>query len=155
MAYNISNQLKAVLFLGDLTEGIPFRQEAGFTIQHFDYNSFRSRDRVGNPYGPSNASLMQITLKTISADGYKELYQRLNSTELFPFTVIFNATYDKFKILQDYADAMIVNGYIVEIEELFDSLSKTHEGMMLTMRILIHSLDYLGNRVGRKLLVNA
>lgn len=154
MAEYISNQLKAVLFLEDITEGIPMRQEAGLTIQHFDYNCFRTRDKVGKPYGPSNASLMQITVKTLSADGYKELYQRLNSLEQYPFSVIFNATYDEFKILQDYADAMLVNGYIVEIDELFDSANSKKEGMTLNMKLLLHSLDYLGKRVNRKLVVN-
>lgn len=154
MADYISNQLKAVLFLEDVTEGIPMRQEAGFTVQHFDYNCFRTRDRVGKPYGPTNASLMQITVKTLSVNGYKELYSRLNSAELYPFSVIFNATYDGYKILQDYADAMVANGYIVEIEEIFDSIGRKKEGMMLNMKILLHSLDYLGKRVNRKLLVN-
>ena len=154
MLEHISNQLKAVLFLEDITEGIPMRQENGFTIQHFDYNCFRTRDKVGRPYGPSNASLMQITVKTISADGYKELYYRLNSEERHLYSVIFNATYDEYKILKDYADAMVVNGYVVEVEEVFDTTGNKKEGMALSMKILLHSLDYLGKRVDRKLMVN-
>lgn len=154
MADYLSNQLKAALFLEDILEGIPLRQENGFTVQHFDYNCFRTREKAGKPYGPSNASLMHITVKTLSADGYKELYRRLNSTERYAFTLVFNASYDEFKILQDYADAMVVNGYIVEIEELFDTASKKKEGMMLSMKILLHSLDYLGKRVNRILMVN-
>lgn len=154
MADYFSNQLKAVLFLEDITEGIPMRQAGGYTVQHFDYNCFRTRDKMGKPYGPSNASLMQIILKTISADGYKELYHRLNSQEFCPFTVVFNATYDEFRILNDYSDAMVANGYMVEIEELFDTQGSKKEGMMLSMKILLHSLDYLGKRVNRKLMVN-
>ena len=150
----MSKQLKAVMFLDDITEGIPLRQEKGFTVQHFDYSCFRSRDKVGMPFGPSNASLMQITLKTISSDGYKELYQRLSSMDQFAFSMIFNASYDDFHILQDYEDAMIVNGYVVEIEELFDTIDPQHNGMILNMKILLHSLDYLGSRMDRKLMVN-
>ena len=41
MADYLSNQLKAVLFLGDITEGIPMRQQEGLTVQHFDFNCFR------------------------------------------------------------------------------------------------------------------
>ena len=154
MAEYLSNQLKAVLLLEDITEGIRMRQDAGFTVQHFDYNCFRTRDKSGRPYGPSNASLMQITLKTLSADGYKELYQRLNNVELYPFSVVFNATYDEYRVLENYVDAMVVSGYIVEIEELFDSASCKKEGMTLSMKILLHSLDYLGKRMDRKLVVN-
>ena len=67
---------------------------------------------------------------------------------------MFNATYDGFRILESYADAMVVNGYIVEIEEVFDTMTKKRQGMMLSMKILLHSLDYLGTRVNRKYLVN-
>lgn len=150
----MSKQLKAVMFLEDITEGIPMRQESGFTVQHFEYSCFRTRDNAGMPYGPSNGSLMQITLKTISSDGYKELYQRLNSMELYSLSLIFNASYDEYRILEDYADAMIANGYIVEIEEVFDTLDTQHNGMTLNMKILLNSLDYIGNRVNRKLMVN-
>ena len=44
--------------------------------------------------------------------------------------------------------------YMVEIEELFDTQGSKKEGMMLSMKILLHSLDYLGKRVNRKLMVN-
>ena len=154
MADYFSNQLKAVLFLEDITEGVPMRQAEGYTIQHFDYNYYRTRDHEGNPYGGSNTSLMDITIKTISADGYKELYRRLHSRELYSCTIVFNATYDGFRILESYADAMVVNGYIVEIEEVFDTMTKKRQGMMLSMKILLHSLDYLGTRLNRKYLVN-
>ncbi len=154
MADYLSNRLKAVLFPEDITEGIPMRREAGYTIRHFDYNCFRTRDKAGKPYGASNASLMQITVKTVSADGYKEFYHRLNSMERYRFSVVFDASYDASKILRDYADAMVVDGYIVEIEETFDTVDNKKDGMMLSMKILLHSLDYLGERVDRKLVVN-
>lgn len=154
MAEYLSNQLKAVLFLEDINEGIPMRQADGYTVQHFDYNYYRTRDHEGKPYGGSNTSLMDITIKTISADGYKELYRRLHSRELHPFTIVFNATYDEFRILENYADAMVVNGYMVEIEEVFDTMSEKQQGMMLSMKILLHTLDYMGVRVNRKYFVN-
>lgn len=154
MADYLSNELKAVLFLEDITEGIPMRKEHGYTIQHFDYNYYRTRDHEGKPYGTSNTSLMDITVRTISANGYKELYQRLQSRELYPCTIVFNATYDEFQILKDYTDAMVVNGYIVEIEEVFDTIGEKKQGMMLSMKILLHSLDYLGTSVNRKYMVN-
>ena len=150
----MSRQLKAVMFLEDISEGIPARQENGFTIQHFEYSCFRSRDKAGMPYGPSNASLMQITLRTISSDGYKELYQRLNSMEQYAFSLIFNASYNDSRILQDYEDAMIANGYVVEIEELFDTSDIQHNGMTLNMKILLHSLDYIGSKMEKRLFVN-
>ena len=40
MAEIFSNQLKAVLFLGDVNELAALRQENGYTVQHLDYESF-------------------------------------------------------------------------------------------------------------------
>lgn len=154
MADYLSNRLKAVLFSEDITEGSPMRREAGYTIKHFDYNCFRTRDNAGKPYGSSNASLMQIVVKTVSADGYKEFYNRLNSMERYRFTIVFDATYDQHKILRDYADAMVAEGYIVEIEETFDTIGNKKDGMQLSMSILLHSVDYLGERADRKLVIN-
>jgi hypothetical protein len=154
MADYLSNQLKAVLFLGDITEGIPMRQQEGLTVQHFDFNCFRPRNNIGVPYGPSNASLMQITLKTVSADGYKELYDRLQSDELYHFSVVFNASFDEFKLLKEYGDAMMVVGYIVEIEEEFDTVDKPKQGMMLSMKILLHTLSMVGKNQTKTIVVN-
>ena len=89
MAEFFSNQLKAVLFLGDITEQMNLRQEDGYTIQNFDYQSFRSRDKLGQPYGPSNASLAHITLRSISGEGYKNLYTILKQRECYSFSVLF------------------------------------------------------------------
>ena len=39
-----SNHIKALLFLEDITEGIPISQDDCFTIQHFNYNCSRQRN---------------------------------------------------------------------------------------------------------------
>ena len=118
MADYLSNQLKAVLFLGDITEGIPMRQQEGLTVQHFDFNCFRTRNNIGVPYGPSNAS------------------------------------FDEFKLLKEYGDAMMVVGYIVEIEEEFDTVDKPKQGMMLSMKILLHTLSMVGKNQTKTIVVN-
>ena len=97
---------------------------------------------------------MQITLKTVSADGYKELYDRLQSDELYHFSVVFNASFDEFKLLKEYGDAMMVVGYIVEIEEEFDTVDKPKQGMMLSMKILLHTLSMVGKNQTKTIVVN-
>ena len=155
MAEFFSNQLKAVLFLGDITEQMNLRQEDGYTIQNFDYQSFRSRDKLGQPYGPSNASLAHITLRSISGEGYKNLYTILKQRECYSFSVLYNVKYANDRLVESYDTATVLNGYIVEIEEIFNTQHKKNQSMILNMKILLHDVDYIGVNTHRRLVVNS
>ena len=150
-----SNQLRAVLFVGNVNEIAALRQECGFTIQHLDYESFRSRDKSGQPYGPSNASLANITLRSISGEGYKKLYEALKLKECNAFSVLYNVKYVKNHIVDSYEMGIVLYGYIVEIEEVFDTHHKNDQSMMLNMKILLHSVSYMGENTQRKLVINS
>jgi hypothetical protein len=150
-----SNQLKAVLFLGDITELKNLRQEDGYTIQDFDYQSFRSRDKLGQPYGPSNASLARITLRSISGDGYKSLYNILKQRECYSFSVLYNVKYADDRLVESYDTATVLNGYIVEIEEIFSTNNKKSPSMILNMKVLLHDVNYIGVNTHRRLVVNS
>jgi hypothetical protein len=155
MAEFFSNQLKAVLFLGDITEQMNLRQEDGYTIQNFDYQSFRSRDKLGQPYGPSNASLAYITLRSISGEGYKNLYNILKQRECYSLSLLYNVKYSEDRLVESYETATVLNGYIVEIEEIFDTNPMVSQSMILNMKILLHDVDYLGINTHRRLVVNS
>ena len=155
MAEFFSNQLKAVLFLGDITEQMSLRQEDGYTVQNFDYQSYRSCDKQGIPYGPSNATLVHITLRTISGEGYKNLYTILKQRECYSFSVLYNVKYSDDRLVESYETATVLNGYIVEIEEIFDTNRMKNQSMILNMKILLHDVDYLGINTHRRLVVNS
>ena len=150
-----SNQLKAVLFLGEIKEQMNLRQDDGYTIQSLDYQSFRSRDRLGQPYGLSNATLANITLRSISGEGYKKLYNILKERVSNPFSVLYNVKYTEERLVASYDTATVLNGYIVEIEEVFDTRKKQDHSMILNMKILLHDIDYIGVNSQRKLVVNS
>lgn len=155
MAEIFSNQLKAVLFLGDVNELAALRQENGYTVQHLDYESFRSRDKSGQPYGLINASLANITLRSISGEGYKDLYNILKDRECHAFSVLYNITYKDDRLVESYDTATVLYGYIVEIEEIFDTNHKKGQGMILNMKILLHDVSYIGSNTQRRLVVNS
>lgn len=150
-----SNQLKAVLFWGDIKEQMNLRQDDGYTIQNLDYQSFRSRDSLGKPYGLSNASLAHITLRSISGEGYKKLYNILKERECHAFSVLYNVKYADDRLVESYETATVFNGYIVEIEEIFDTHQKKNQSMILNMKILLHDVDYIGVNTHRRLVVNS
>lgn len=150
-----SNQLKAVLFLGDIKELTNLRQDDGYTIQNLDYQSFRSRDKLGQPYGLTNASLADITLRSISGEGDKKLYSILKERGCHAFSVLYNVKYTEEHLVDDYDIATVLNGYIVEIEEKFETGHKKNQSMILSMKILLHDVEYIGNNTQRKLVVNS
>ena len=56
-------------------------------------------------------------------------------------------TYDANLRLKDYDDGMVVNGYVVSVEEQYNSL-KDDDGldkqMMLEVKLLVRSTIYMG-----------
>ena len=56
-------------------------------------------------------------------------------------------TYDANQRLKDFEDGMVVNGYVVSVEEQYNSL-KDDDGldkqMMLEVKLLVRSTIYMG-----------
>ena len=94
MAENLSNYLKALLTLDDMTLGMPIRQEGCQTVQHFAYRCYRSRDSQGRPYGPTNATILRFVLKSLANNESKHFYRRLQDNESNTFSFIFNAIWN-------------------------------------------------------------
>ncbi len=157
MLENLSNQLKGAFFFGDITEGVIVRQHDCFTIQKFNYKCSRKRNSYGIPYGVSNIGTLDIVVKSLPDNKTKEFYRQLAQEDMFSYTFLFNAKYDKDKILEDYYDAMVVNGYIVQVSESFgevDNTSQNVRGMEMCVKILVNSITYLGVTNNKTLSIN-
>ncbi len=155
MAEIFSNQLKAVLFLGNIEELMNLHQEDGYTIQNLDYQSFRSRDKLGLPYGPSNASLANITLRCNADEYYKEFYNILKRRENYSFSILYNVKYNNEHIVESFNSATVISGYIVELEEIFDTHHKKGAGTVFNIRFLLREINYICGNVSRRLVVNS
>lgn len=140
---------KALILTKDITENkIVVKQADGLTLQHFSYQCGRKRTASGVPYGPTVPSYLDFTIR-VSAKGQGKVYfERAGLNMPFRYTFLFNATFDSKKknILSDYDDAMIVTGYIVEMEEFFDPPKgeSSDEQSLLRCRLLLCSISYLG-----------
>ena len=77
----------------------------------------------------------------------KELYQRLALNGHYDYSILFNVTYDNNQRLKDYEDGMVVNGYVVSLEERYSSLQDdagVDKQMLLEVKLLVRSTTYMG-----------
>jgi ABC-type multidrug transport system ATPase subunit len=88
------------------------------------------------------------------SDKYKELYKALKSTQITCFSVLFNAVFDQDNQLSDYYGGMVVDGYVVDIEESFDVASLNPNGMSLTVKIVVNTIKYVGRQTTKELQLN-
>jgi hypothetical protein len=69
--------------------------------------------------------------------------------------VLYNVKYTDEHLVDDYDIATVLNGYIVEIEERFETGQKKNQSMILCMKILLHDVECTGENTQRKLVVNS
>lgn len=155
----ISNHIKALLFLEDITEGISVSQTDCFTVQHFNYCCYRKLDALNEPVGQTDTALLRFTIKALPDGGGKSFYQRLIDNESSVFSFVFNATFDSSRRLQDYDDAMVASGYVVHVSEVFgkaEPFTKTDkvDGMMMRVEVLLSSITYIGKSSNKMLVIS-
>ncbi|MBR0165813.1 MAG: hypothetical protein IJQ13_02915 [Prevotella sp.] len=143
-----SDHLKAVLYPGSFLEnGRNVEKKTCSTIQHFAYQCQRSRNDAGFPYGETTPTEMVFTIRLGHPDDGKVFYQQMQSNELFEHTFIFNATFGPFDRLESYEDAMVVKGYVVDVNEDYDT-AVLEDGTMNQIRmkvtLLLSSITYTG-----------
>lgn len=148
MAGTILNQVKMLLVLEDITEqGLDVRQNNSFAVQHFNYTCCRRRNDSGIPYGPTLPAYLDFTVKVVSGNNGKVFFERMQTNETFPFSFLFNASFNDTRQLSDYEDAMVATGYIVDLEEEYESAPAADgsaEQMLIHVKLLISNLAYLG-----------
>lgn len=148
MSGTILNQVKMLLVLEDIAEqGLDVRQNNSFTVQHFSYTCCRRRNDSGIPYGPTLPAYLDFTVKVVSDNNGKVFLERMQTNETFPYSFLFNASFNEVRRLSEFEDAMVASGYIVDVEEEYESTPAadgTTEQMLFHIKLLISNLAYLG-----------
>ena len=144
----LSNELKAVLFRENFLDNPRnVLKENCLVIQHFSYECERMRNNSSDGYGASKPVILKFTIRVNSPSHARELYQRLALNGHNDFSILFNVTYDNNSRLAGYEDGMVVNGYVVSVEEKYSSLrdeSGLDKQMELDVKVLVRSTIYLG-----------
>lgn len=147
MATLYSNELKAFVVAEDFLENpMSVLKENCLTVQHFDYQCEHKRNASGEVYGPTEPVILKFTVRVNSPKHAKVFYSNLLSNSYFNYSFLFNATFNANQRLGDYEDGMVVNGYVVSVEENY-STGKNQTGedeqILLDVTILARSVTYM------------
>ncbi len=148
MAKLYSNELKAVVVADNFLDNpLNVMKENCLTVQNFSYECVHKRNNSGQVYGPTEPVFLKFKIRVNSPYHAKPFYSALKMNQSSDYSFLFNVTYNPFDRLSDYEDGMIVNGYVVRVEEDYHS-SKNDEGldeqMMLNVIIQVCAVTYLG-----------
>lgn len=143
-----SYELKAVVVTDNFLDNpLSVMKENCLTVQHFDYLCEHKRNDSNQLFGATQPVIMNFTVRVNSPRHAKTFYQRLLNNGYESYTFLFNATYNENQRLKDYDDGMVVDGYVIRIEESYQSekdANGTSEQMTLDIQLLLRSVTYLG-----------
>ena len=144
----LSNELRAVIVPDNYLDNPKnVLKENCLIIQHFSYECERMRNNSSDVYGATKPVIMKFTIRVNSPVHAKEFYQRLALNGHYDYSILFNITYDANRRMADCEDGMVINGFIVGVEEVYNSM-KDEDGvdkqMLLNVEILVRSTIYLG-----------
>lgn len=146
---NLSNELKAVVILEDLLE-MPANilKENCLTVQNFNYDCVRKRTQKGDIYGAMDPVILSFTIRVNDQLQAMRFFKAIVSNLTTSLSFLFNATYDPRMRLKDYEDGLVVNGYVVGVEEVYQTEANENgefQQMLLNVKLLVGRVTYLGN----------
>ena len=148
MAVLYSNELKAVVVADGIQDSVQnVLKEKCLTIQRFDYHCEYTRNNSGEHFGAQQPAMLNFTIRVNSLTQASTFYKNLIGTGNFEYTFLFNPVFGQNQRLSTYEDGMMVDGYVVSVEEKFNS-AKNNEGrdeqIILEVKMLIRSVVYFG-----------
>ena len=149
MATLYSNELKAVVVMENFLDNpMNILKENCMTVQHFNYDCVHKRNDSGEIYGAVNPVTLDFVIRVNSPRQAKAFYKEIVSNEHSNFSFLFNVTYNANQRLENFEDGMVVNGYIVHIEENYASRADqagSNTQIEMKVKILSRSVTYLGS----------
>lgn len=147
MATLLSNELKAVVVPDNFLDNpINVLKENCLTVQHFDYECEHKRNDSGEVYGATKPVILEFSIRVNSPRHARMFYRRLISNEHSCFSFLFNITYSANERMSGYDDGMVVDGYVVHVEETYTTKVDDNgdKQMMLNVTLQVRSVIYLG-----------
>lgn len=153
---HISNHLKAVLFPDEIqAEGNNVMKEKCCTVEYFGYRCERSRDDAGFPYGPTNPAVLSFTVRLVLSEEGTVYHKRLTENGAYDYTFLFNASFNDQQRLKSCDNVLIVNGYVIDVEDDFDSGDKETRQMLVRVKLFVNAITYKGKMMDRQLVINS
>ena len=158
MAMTLSNHLKATLYTDDIRSlderkfRIPY--DRCFTVSHFSYECSRERNKLGYPFGDTTSTILDFTVRLMSPEDGKPFYHQMHRNEPEFFTFMFNVTLFNKQAVTGYEDAMVVNGYVIDVVDDFTNESTSEgntEQMLIHVKLLVANITYIGMNGNRSI----
>jgi len=148
MAKLYSNELKAFVVSENFLDNPKnVLKEHCLSVQHFDYDCVHKRNDSDEVYGATEPVILSFTVRVNSPVHSRVFYRNLVSNAHYNYSFLFNATFNAYQRLGDYDDGMVVNGYVVSVEEKFSTdrdEAGQSEQILLDVKLLVRSVTYLG-----------
>jgi len=153
----LSNHLKAILFIGNIDiDHQKIDRYNVYTVQAFDYEYRRQRNSFGMPFGHTLSTVMHFTVRLLNSTDLKIFYKASKEANPQNYTFLFNATFAENRRLQEFEDAMVVSGYIVGIEEIYEpgiNGKNASTQKLINVDLLVSHVKYKGEENDKKLTI--
>lgn len=150
MPERYSNYLKAILFPENFCEmSVGIMRNQCFTVQCFNYESKRRRGEDGRTaYHAEDATMLDFTIRINSPENGKLFLSHMKELEPHDYSFLFNATFKATDRIDNYEDAMVASGYIIDIEEVFNSTRNEGqtEQMLMHVKLLLNNITFVGKQ---------
>ena len=155
----MANFKKGVVILNDITENA-FNVNSDLSLnamlESFSYDYVMPTNGAGKTFGATEPTILKFSIRLKNVTHGKILYQSAYQNESMKFTFLFDQTYDIDKTkITSYGYGMVVDGYVVHLEEDFHS-SKDAEGLdrqtIVHLELLLRSVTHISGMSGAKVL---
>lgn len=155
MAILSSDHLKAIITTTNICENEPriYRNNCT-TLQSYRYECFRSRGNLSLPYGNMHSTILELNLKNFSENLGKYFLNSIKSPEPSEVSLIFNATFNANGELEDYAEAFVARGYVVDTQENYSTDIKKDSQRTLFIKMLLSKIIYKGEDSNLNLIIS-
>ena len=119
-----------------------------YVVQHYFYESQRERVGARMISGVEDSSYINLVIRIAAAGTGRQFYQQMTENEPFVYSILFNATFNGSDRLLDFDDAMMVKGYIVDIEETISTGNLIHGAdtqVLMKLKLLLNTITYIGS----------
>lgn len=123
-----------------------------FTVLHFNYECKKERNQAGFPFGDTTSTILSFTIKLMNPEDGKLFYQQMQMNEPGDYTFLFNAELQNRQVVTDSEDAMVVCGYVVDVEDDYSStpsVDGSTEQMQIHVKLLVANITYIGTNGNR------
>jgi hypothetical protein len=148
MEKSYSIEVKALLTLDNFLDAPQsVLRDNCILVTHIDYSCEFRRNDSNAVYGAVDPVIMNFSIRIGSEKKAEPFYRYLVENGHNIFTFLYNTTFDKNDRIDTFYDGMIVDAFVVKVEQDYTTQRTgrdSDEQIMLRVKLLVRSITYLG-----------